>query len=114
MGTGQRAWPEEQEADFGFERARRCSTWRSEAKMHLLRLFRNPRYRRRLPPGPDLGRHKKRYVKDYREHVPSIMTEEYGYPHMQFHRARATSRAGRLDALSTAAYATRAPATSIR
>jgi gamma-glutamylputrescine oxidase len=83
MNTGQRAWPEEQEAALGFTRAKALFELAEDAKHHLLDFAKE----NDLDIGYRAGQlsvvHKKRYVKDYREHV-EIMAERFGYPHITF------------------------------
>jgi hypothetical protein len=86
MNTGQRAWPEEQEADFGFERAKALFELAERGEDASAQLFRK-RYRRRLPAGPALGAHKSamsRTTAHAEDHGGA-----FGYPHMRFHGARA-------------------------
>jgi gamma-glutamylputrescine oxidase len=112
IGTGQRAWPEEQEEALGFDRAKALFAWPKRAKHHLLDFSAGARHRHRLPAGPALGGAQKRYVKDYRKHA-EIMAERFGYPHISFmEREETAERVGSRS--TTAAPATPARATSIR
>jgi gamma-glutamylputrescine oxidase len=83
LGTGQRAWVEESEADFGRESARAQFAVAERAKMHLLGFSATHDIDADFRPGQISAAHKPGYVKDYREHV-KIMTEEYGYEGLRF------------------------------
>jgi gamma-glutamylputrescine oxidase len=83
MGTGQRAWPEEHEAELGFERAKALFDLAEEAKAHLLEFASVNKIAIDYQPGQISAAHKQRYVQEYREHA-DIMAERYGYPHMRF------------------------------
>jgi gamma-glutamylputrescine oxidase len=90
LGTGQRAWAEELEAELGRERAKALFGLAEEAKHHLLTFAETN--------GIDIGYtqghmsvvHKRRYLKDYEAH-PAIMAERFGYPHLAFMDARETA-----------------------
>ena len=83
MGTGQRGWPEEMEAELGFERSKALFDLAEEAKAHLLEFAETNRIEIDYQPGQISAAHKKRYVRDYRDHA-DIMAERYGYPHIRF------------------------------
>ena len=83
MGTGQRAWPEELEAELGFERSKALFDLAEEAKAHLLEFAETNKIEIDYQPGQISAAHKQRYVRDYREHA-DIMAARYGYPHIRF------------------------------
>lgn len=83
LGTGQRAWPEELEADLGFTRAKALFDLGEEAKAHLLSFAEANGIEIDYMPGQISVAHKKRYVDDYRAHA-AIMAERFGYPHITF------------------------------
>ncbi len=83
MGTGQRAWPEEQEAELGFERSKALFGIAEQAKAHLMGLMRDYAIDAEYHPGQLSFAHKKRYVDDYKRHA-DIMAERYDYPHISF------------------------------
>jgi gamma-glutamylputrescine oxidase len=83
LGTGQRAWPEELEADFGKARSRQLFAVAERAKAHLMEFARTHGIDADYRPGQISAAHKAKYVEDYRDHV-RIMTEEYGYDHLRF------------------------------
>jgi len=98
MGTGQRAWAEELEAELGLERARALFDLAEEAKAHLLDFAAANDIAIDFRPGQISAAHKERYVAAYRAHV-DIMAERFGYRHLTF-LDRAATRA----ALGTGAY----------
>lgn len=83
LGTGQRAWVDELEGDFGRERARQLLAVAERAKAHLIDFAEAHGIDADYRPGQISAAHKKGYVKDYRDHV-RIMTEEYGYQGLSF------------------------------
>ena len=93
MGTGQRAWAEETEAELGLTRARALFDLAEEAKAHLLGFAEANGIEIDYMPGQMSVVHKKRYLRDYQAH-PAIMAERFGYPHLSFMDAKET--AGRL------------------
>lgn len=78
LGTGQRAWVDELEADFGKDGARAQFAVAERAKAHLLAFAQAHGIDADYRPGQISAAHKKGYVKDYREHA-RIMRGEYGY-----------------------------------
>lgn len=90
MGTGQRAWAEEQEAEVGFERAKALFDLAEEAKAHLLEFTAAHGIDMDYRPGQMSVAHKKRYVDDYRRHA-EIMGDRFGYPHLNFMDAKETA-----------------------
>ncbi len=90
MGTGQRAWAEEIEAELGLTRARALFDLAEEAKAHLLGFAETNGIEIDYAPGQMSVVHKKRYLADYRAH-PTIMAERFGYPHLSFMDAAETA-----------------------
>ena len=83
LGTGQRAWVEESEADFGRENARAQFMVAERAKAHLLTFAEAHGIDADYRPGQISAAHKQGYVKDYSDHV-RIMRDEYGYEGLSF------------------------------
>jgi gamma-glutamylputrescine oxidase len=83
LGTGQRAWVEESEADFGRENARAQFAVAERAKAHLLAFAEAHGIDADYRPGQISAAHKQGYVKDYRDHV-QIMADKYGYEGLSF------------------------------
>ncbi|MBX3530621.1 MAG: FAD-binding oxidoreductase [Rhizobiaceae bacterium] len=92
MGTGQRSWPEELEADLGFERSRALFDLAEEAKAHLLDFAAANAIEIDYAPGQISAAHKPRYVDDYRRHA-DILAERYNYPYLTFLDREATAAA---------------------
>ncbi len=83
MGTGQRAWPEELEAEFGFARAKALFDVAEEAKAHFMDFMREHEIDAEYRAGQLSFAHKQRYVDNYKRHA-DIMGERFGYPHITF------------------------------
>ncbi|TIV16300.1 MAG: FAD-binding oxidoreductase, partial [Mesorhizobium sp.] len=83
LGTGQRAWAEELEAEYGLSRARALFDMAEEAKAHLLDFAATNTIDIDYMPGQLSVAHKKRYVDDYKRHA-EIMASRFGYPHLSF------------------------------
>lgn len=83
MGTGQRAWPEELEKEFGFSRAKALFDVAEEAKAHLMAFMHEHAIDAEYRPGQLSFAHKKRYVDNYKRHA-DIMAERFGYPHITY------------------------------
>ncbi|MBW3097334.1 NAD(P)/FAD-dependent oxidoreductase [Pseudohoeflea coraliihabitans] len=83
LGTGQRSWPEEQEAELGRERAKNLFALAERAKAHLHDFARQNGIDADFRPGQISGAHKAAYVDEYRDHA-SLMAERFGYPHLRF------------------------------
>ncbi|SOE18561.1 gamma-glutamylputrescine oxidase [Hoeflea halophila] len=83
LGTGQRAWVDELEADFGKDGTRAQFAVAERAKAHLLAFAEAHGIDADYRPGQISAAHKQGYVKDYREHV-RIMRDEYGYDGLSF------------------------------
>jgi gamma-glutamylputrescine oxidase len=90
LGTGQRAWAEELEAELGFTRAKALFDLAEEAKAHLLDFATANHIDIDYLPGQMSVAHKKRYVKAYEAHA-TIMRERFGYEHATFMDARETA-----------------------
>jgi gamma-glutamylputrescine oxidase len=90
MNTGQRAWPEEMEAEYGFTRARALFDLAEEAKAHLLDFAKAHHIDIDYAPGQMSVAHKKRYVDNFRAHA-EIMANRFGYPHISFMGADETA-----------------------
>jgi gamma-glutamylputrescine oxidase len=90
LGTGQRAWAEELEAELGFTRAKALFDLAEEAKAHLLDFAATNQIDIDYLPGQMSVAHKKRYVKSYEAHA-AIMRERFGYEHITFMDARETA-----------------------
>lgn len=83
LGTGQRAWPDELEADFGKAHSQQLFAVAERAKAHLVDFAKAHGIDADYRPGQISAAHKAKYVQDYRDHVRQ-MTEEYGYQHLTF------------------------------
>ena len=83
LGTGQRAWAEEQEAELGFERAKALFELAEEAKAHLLEFTAANGIDMDFQPGQMSVAHKERFVDEYRRHA-ELMATRFGYPHITF------------------------------
>ncbi len=90
LGTGQRAWAEETEAELGFARAKALFDLAEEAKAHLLGFAEGHGIDIEFMPGQMSVAHKPRYVKDYRNHA-EVMAGRFGYPHISFMDAKETA-----------------------
>jgi gamma-glutamylputrescine oxidase len=90
LGTGQRAWAEELEAELGFTRARALFDLAEEAKAHLLDFAMTNHIEIDYQPGQMSVAHKRRYVKSYEAHA-ALMRERFGYEHIAFMDARETA-----------------------
>lgn len=91
MGTGQRAWPEELEAEYGLTRAKALFAIAEEAKAHLLEFTSTNGIEIDYMPGQMSVVHKKRYLDEYRRHA-EIMATRFDYPHISFMDADETAR----------------------
>lgn len=90
MGTGQRAWAEELEREYGFTRAKALFDLAEEAKTHLLEFSAANGIDIDYVPGQMSVAHKPRYVDDYKAHA-DIMASRFGYPHVKFMDATETA-----------------------
>ncbi|SMC84640.1 FAD-binding oxidoreductase [Rhizobium sp. RU36D] len=83
LGTGQRAWPGELEAELGFERSKALFALAENAKHYLLDFARQHEIDIEFIPGQLNVAHKPGWEADYRRDA-EIMAERYGYPHISF------------------------------
>ncbi|MER9295283.1 FAD-binding oxidoreductase [Mesorhizobium sp. M0621] len=90
LGTGQRAWAEDLEAEYGFSRAKALFDLAEEAKTHLLEFAAANQIDIDYMPGQLSVAHKPRYVDDYKAHA-EIMASRFSYPHISFMDARETA-----------------------
>jgi gamma-glutamylputrescine oxidase len=90
LGTGQRAWAEELEAEYGLTRAKALFDMAEEAKAHLLEFAEANRIDIDYMPGQMSVAHKKRFVDDYKAHA-EIMANRFDYPHLSFMNAKETA-----------------------
>lgn len=90
LGTGQRAWAEEMEAEYGFSRAKALFDLAEEAKAYLLEFTAANQIDIDYMPGQLSVAHKPRYVDDYKAHA-EIMANRFSYPHISFMDARETA-----------------------
>lgn len=90
LGTGQRAWAEELEAEYGLSRAKALFDLAEEAKTHLLDFATANQIEIDYMPGQLSVAHKRRYVDDYKAHA-EIMASRFGYRHISFMDASETT-----------------------
>ncbi|AZO01163.1 FAD-binding oxidoreductase [Mesorhizobium sp. M9A.F.Ca.ET.002.03.1.2] len=90
LGTGQRSWAEELEAEYGFSRAKALFDLAEEAKAHFLEFAAANKIEIDYMPGQMSLAHKQRYVDDYKAHA-EIMANRFGYPHITFMDAKETA-----------------------
>ena len=90
MGTGQRLWPMEIEAAYGFERSTALFDLAEEAKAHLTEFITANGIDADYREGQLSVVHKRRYLKDYRAQVEELTTR-YAYPHVSFMDADETA-----------------------
>mgnify|MGYP002877403892 FL=1 len=83
LGTGQRSWPEEHEAEVGRERATHLFQIAERAKAHLHAFAAEHGIDADYRPGQISAAHKKSYVSDYRKHA-EIVRDRYDYPYITF------------------------------
>jgi len=91
LGTGQRAWAEEMEAEYGLTRAKALFDMAEEAKAHLLEFAEANKIDIDYMPGQMSVAHKKRFVDDYKAHA-EIMASRFDYPHLAFMDAKETAQ----------------------
>ena len=91
LGTGQRSWAEELEAEVGFTRAKALFDLAEEAKAHLLEFSATNGIEIDYVPGQMSVVHKKRYLADYKAHA-ELMATRFGYPHISYMDADETAR----------------------
>ncbi len=90
IGTGQRAWAEELESDYGFTRAKALFDLAHEAKAHLLEFSAANGIDIDYVPGQMSVAHKPRYIDNYKAHA-EIMANRFDYPHITFMDAQETA-----------------------
>ncbi|MER8412826.1 MULTISPECIES: FAD-binding oxidoreductase [unclassified Mesorhizobium] len=90
LGTGQRVWAEDLEAEYGLARAKALFDLAEEAKAHLLEFTAANQIDIDYMPGQLSVAHKPRYVDDYKAHA-EIMASRFSYPHISFMDARETA-----------------------
>ena len=90
LGTGQRAWAEEMESEYGFTRAKALFDLAEEAKAHLIEFSSANGIEIDYMPGQMSVAHKVRYVDDYKAHA-EIMATRFNYPHIKFMDAGETA-----------------------
>jgi gamma-glutamylputrescine oxidase len=90
LGTGQRAWVEEMEAELGFERTKVLFDIAEDAKAHLLGFAKNHSIDIDYVPGQLSVVHKRSYLKDYQVH-PDAMAR-FGYGHVTYMDAAETAQ----------------------
>ena len=90
LGTGQRAWAEDLEAEYGFSRAKALFDLAEEAKAHLLEFADANKIEIDYMPGQMSLAHRQRYVDEYKAHA-EIMANRFGYPHITFMDAKETA-----------------------
>lgn len=90
LGTGQRAWAEDLESEYGLARAKALFDLAEEAKAHLLEFTAANQIDIDYMPGQLSVAHKARYVDDYKAHA-EIMASRFSYPHISFMDARETA-----------------------
>lgn len=83
LGTGQRWWPEEMEAELGLERSRALFDMAERAKANLLNFAAEENVEIDYVKGHMLVAHRKRFEKAFRDN-PMIAAERYNYPHLHF------------------------------
>jgi gamma-glutamylputrescine oxidase len=89
LGTGQRAWVEELEPEFGFERTKVLFDIAEDAKAHLISFAKDNGIEIDYRPGQLSVVHKPSYLKDYQAH-PAAMAR-YGYLHLSYMDAAETA-----------------------
>jgi gamma-glutamylputrescine oxidase len=91
LGTGQRSWPEEMEAELGFTRAKALFDLAEEAKAHLLEFAATNGIDIDYRPGQLSVAHKPRYADVYKKHV-DVMGSRFDYPHLTYMDGAETAR----------------------
>lgn len=90
FGTGQRAWPEEMEAELGFARAKALFDLAQEAKAHVLDFAAANAIDIDYVAGQLSVAHKARHVDAYKAHAESV-ANRFDYPHISFMDASETA-----------------------
>lgn len=89
IGTGQRAWPDEMEPQFGHERTKALFDMAERAKTYLVDFARTHGIDMDHMPGYMSVSHKRGKDSEYRR-TAEIMGQRYDYPHMRYMDARET------------------------
>lgn len=89
IGTGQRAWPDEMEPQFGFEVTKALFDMAERAKHHLLDFATSHDIDMEYMPGYMSVSHKTGKEREYQE-TAEIMAKRYGYGHIRFMDRRET------------------------
>lgn len=94
LGTGQRAWPEELESEYGFTRSKALFDLAEQAKAHLFAFCEKHQIDMEFQSGHLSVAHKQRYVASYQRHADLLATR-YDYRHVSFmDRAETAQRLG--------------------
>jgi len=83
LGTGQRSWPEDYEAEFGVEGAGALFDMAQNAKTHLLDFAAREDIEMDYVQGHMIAAHRPRFEKSFRAN-PEIAAERYGYDQLHF------------------------------
>lgn len=83
FGTGQRAWAEDLEKQYGFERAKALFDVAEEAKAHMLAFAHEHGIDMEYVPGQISAAHRPRYLKGYERHA-ELMASRFNYPHIRY------------------------------
>jgi gamma-glutamylputrescine oxidase len=83
LGTGQRWWPEDHEAEFGLETSRALFGMAEKAKQYLIDFAAAENFDIDYVKGHMIVAHKARYEAGFRAN-PVIAAERYNYPHLRF------------------------------
>lgn len=90
LGTGQRLWTSDIEAQYGFERSKALFDLAEDAKAHLHAFAADNAIDIEYRPGQISAVHKRRYLDAYRRHAEDLAAR-YGYPHARFMAADETA-----------------------
>ncbi len=90
MGTGQRWYPEEMEAELGYERSRALFDLAENAKKYVLAFADEHGIDMEFMPGQMNVSHKPGHDKDYQRTV-EIAATRYGYPHLAYMDGKETA-----------------------
>ena len=90
MGTGQRWYPEELEAELGYERSRALFDLAENAKKYVLSFAETHGIDMEFMPGQMNVSHKPGHDKEY-QRTAEIAATRYGYPHLSYMDGRETA-----------------------
>lgn len=90
MGTGQRWYPEELEAELGYERSKALFDLAENAKKYVLSFAETHGIDMEFMPGQMNVSHKPGHDKEY-QRTAEIAATRYGYPHLSFMDGRETA-----------------------